>query len=658
MSYSFPKGEADGFEVTLSNGVTYRYNKDNNLWQVASVEGTGAGEVDLPPMTSNPTADTLVLRDENANAKFRQITCNNMTFNQDIVFTNTAETWFLSGGELSNHGVKKNTAEGMRASLNIYSKDEVDALSGGGGGGGGEAAWTYYPDEYRFGNMGIGGYDLKEFWVLSAETIEDFEGTGGDPANRVTEKVLVHDLRADRIWGHDLRITAKDLVLRTETDGYGTLEVHGQSYFRHSFSAEHTVLGGINITGLDADRPDELPYSADEKSVQYALSVDHQDLGRTVEITKEGTIRANAFTDMEGNPIGGGGVEEAPEDNSWYGRKNAGWTKAPAYSKAQAQRMANLHTAVFRQPAVAGATSNDFELSNGPLTRAGYVENEVGQTATVTAKWIDYDTITFNKIQFSLRHTEVGDLIEIGDADGADKTGVILKVTSVQIEEADGLFSGSLCYELIGRQTANDFVQKNKSYMLHLHKMGLAPAPSDNKQYVQKNGEWVEFDPADAMKGPTYSYAWQGWDGAVSNRPGHLNTDAECTEDVEFLSFYPQDSNSVGIPAEVDNTWIIEVTSPDGKWAKYRPRGGSNTNYIQCDRIEASDLGVCAMFFQTESYEFRMYEEPAATRQIGRSDLVQTFTELQHAIADEKTMKGLKEALHNALGGLIEKFEG
>jgi hypothetical protein len=131
MSYSFPKGEADGFEVTLSNGVTYRYNKDNNLWQVASVEGMGAGEVDLPPMTSNPTADTLVLRDENANAKFRQITCNNMTFNQNTVFTNTADTWFLSGGELSNHGVKKNTAEGMRASLNIYSKDEVDALSGG-----------------------------------------------------------------------------------------------------------------------------------------------------------------------------------------------------------------------------------------------------------------------------------------------------------------------------------------------------------------------------------------------------------------------------------------------------------------------------------------------------------------------------------------------
>ena len=41
--YIFPKGEADGFEVTLANGVTYRYDKANNLWQVASVEGAGAG---------------------------------------------------------------------------------------------------------------------------------------------------------------------------------------------------------------------------------------------------------------------------------------------------------------------------------------------------------------------------------------------------------------------------------------------------------------------------------------------------------------------------------------------------------------------------------------------------------------------------------------
>lgn len=72
-------------------------------------------------------------------------------------------------------------------------------------------------------------------------------------------------------------------------------------------TAEHTVFGGINIPAADAERPPELPYSEDEKSIQYAFTVTHETMGRTVEIDKEGIIRANQFTDMAGNPIGGGG---------------------------------------------------------------------------------------------------------------------------------------------------------------------------------------------------------------------------------------------------------------------------------------------------------------------------------------------------------------
>jgi hypothetical protein len=40
-----------------------------------------------------------------------------------------ADTWFLSGGETSANGLKKNNAAGMRSSLSVYSKDEVDALT-------------------------------------------------------------------------------------------------------------------------------------------------------------------------------------------------------------------------------------------------------------------------------------------------------------------------------------------------------------------------------------------------------------------------------------------------------------------------------------------------------------------------------------------------
>lgn len=87
------------------------------------------------------------------------------------------------------------------------------------------------------------------------------------------------------------------------------------------FFTQSTVFGGINVTALDQERPEELPFDlSDEelaeakektRSIQHALTVTHETLGRTVEIDKEGIIRARQFTDMDGNPIGGGGV--APE---------------------------------------------------------------------------------------------------------------------------------------------------------------------------------------------------------------------------------------------------------------------------------------------------------------------------------------------------------
>jgi hypothetical protein len=125
ISDTEPSDPEDGM-MWLDSTTAIVWLWDEDKWLEFPAGGSGD---DLPEMTSDATADTLVLRDGNANAKFRQIVCNNMTFNQNNIVTNTADIWFLSGGETSNHGVKKNDAEGMRASLNIYSKDEADALS-------------------------------------------------------------------------------------------------------------------------------------------------------------------------------------------------------------------------------------------------------------------------------------------------------------------------------------------------------------------------------------------------------------------------------------------------------------------------------------------------------------------------------------------------
>jgi hypothetical protein len=229
--------------------------------------------------------------------------------------------------------------------VKAITQTDIDTWNAGGSGGG--AAWTYYPDTYRFYAPGFGGHNRKEFWTLSTEIIDPDPAV--NPSNQLTEMVAVHKLEADRISGPYLQIVAPSIdVGLYGDDNPGRLNVAAPAYFRNAWSIEHTVLGGINISAADIDRPDELPYGADERSVQYALSVTHQTLGRTVEIDKEGIIRAREFTDLDGNPIGGGGgVEEAPSNGKVYGRQNEAWTEvagsggveeAPVTNKMYARR--------------------------------------------------------------------------------------------------------------------------------------------------------------------------------------------------------------------------------------------------------------------------------------------------------------------------------
>ena len=122
--------DAKGRYKSTENIPELRNQLEVNRWFVEQLEAIESGEIDLPEMTADATKGTLVLRDENANAKFNSITAKSIYFT-GTGSSSTADTWFLSGGEASAFNVKKNDAAGMRSSLNVYSKDEVDALSGG-----------------------------------------------------------------------------------------------------------------------------------------------------------------------------------------------------------------------------------------------------------------------------------------------------------------------------------------------------------------------------------------------------------------------------------------------------------------------------------------------------------------------------------------------
>ena len=154
--------------LRLKEGLQYTFH---------AVKG-GAGS-DLPEMTNDWTPNTLALRDDNGNSKFTQITVKNITFAQSSGASNTADTWFLSGGEQSTNGIKKNDAAGMRSSLSVYSKDEVDALSGGD---------SFFNDigsntiEY-FGDQ-LWVTSLRDPFFIGAKIGSDSEFTGTVTANK------------------------------------------------------------------------------------------------------------------------------------------------------------------------------------------------------------------------------------------------------------------------------------------------------------------------------------------------------------------------------------------------------------------------------------------------------------------------------------------
>lgn len=161
------------------------------------------------------------------------------------------------------------------------------------GGGGAEAIEaTYYESAQLLPHGEDTGGTLREyknFWV-----VDDNNGEAGATRTNIytNGRIEAGGVDAYAVRGVEFRTTTK----------YGKFQgVH--AFFRDTWTVENTVFGGINIVGADAERPEDLPYSPDEKSVQHAFTVTHEKLGRTVEIDKEGIIRALDLQSIRGNQL-------------------------------------------------------------------------------------------------------------------------------------------------------------------------------------------------------------------------------------------------------------------------------------------------------------------------------------------------------------------
>jgi hypothetical protein len=172
-----PKGADTG----VRNDAGFRNQKGTLEFRNDQGEWTPfdeAGEIDLPEMTTEAEPNTLVLRGDSGGARLDSLNTKNLTLTHGPQ-SHTEDTWFCSGGQTSTHGIKKNTAEGMRASLNVYSKDEVNALSGGD---------SFFRDigdnniEY-FGDQ-LWVTSLRDPFFIGAKIGSDSEFTGTVTANK------------------------------------------------------------------------------------------------------------------------------------------------------------------------------------------------------------------------------------------------------------------------------------------------------------------------------------------------------------------------------------------------------------------------------------------------------------------------------------------
>lgn len=178
--------------------------------------------------------------------------------------------------------------------------------------------------------------------------------------------------------------------------------------------------------------------------------------------------------------------------------------------------------------------------------------------------------------------------------------------------------------------------------------------------------------------GQAYRYELKSITPNLASRPGEMTVDSWNSDYVTMISLYVTDADSKPSPSAHSGYYVhIEF---DGQYSLYRVYGANDSQYMQVNWVDG-DLVAMEEGRTYTVHIFQLVENlwdgenidlghgnVKANKFIGdgseltnvatRSELAQSFTEIQHAIANEDTVDGLKKALRNALGGLIEKFEG
>ncbi len=453
----------DAIVVTMTDGETYTIEMPLNERREVhyKVGGGGSssgseGTVDLSNYVQKPTTDTAWMVYKKGTG-WAPVTTDLVATNPDVIFRDTKGR-FKSTKELegltNQLEVNRYFADQFEA-IGDASQLLTDAPADGKYYGRQDNKWSYISFDTKNGNRRMNL--LMTARLATNQVLPEFSGESTFALSEPVEGFVAPEEPETGEMANYVYLTQYRRISFNNLDStMNQLQIGDFIEFSNYGAAQHCLI--MRIVGGGVTQVD------DRYEGVFDFEIDGYDWGDLVRI-KEGL----QFT-FHATKSGGGGIEEAPSDNAWYGRKNGEWFKSPAYAKEQTQRLTNHSKLTFRQPASPDSTTHDFELSVGPLTRAAYVEDETEGAAVVLANWADYDTITFSELDYSMRHTDVGDIVEVGEAGNSQRTGTLLKVTSVSVEQAGEKFSGSFGYELVGRRHEHEQVQKNAQYYFHLLK--------------------------------------------------------------------------------------------------------------------------------------------------------------------------------------------
>ena len=283
-------------------------------------EDGAPGSADIPPYDYEFTPNTLVLRDGSGNMKGKKVigqTLQMTTGGTTDITPRPSDTIFYSS---TSNQIYKNSKEGMREALDVYSKSEADGLLP-------PSLWEVNGDDiyYSDGNVGIGTDSPSMALSVSSES------TGEESLVHIGVSTIDRGLvlgtynpssRGDQVGVIAAQDASGELRFRTggNTDAETRLTIDNEG--DATFTGDATFSGSVNAAGLVVNGNIIYNNSATGHGIRFntlaqnilpinntgSLSTGVTDIGSSSNKFKNGyfsgTVDAAGFT-VNGVPIGG-----------------------------------------------------------------------------------------------------------------------------------------------------------------------------------------------------------------------------------------------------------------------------------------------------------------------------------------------------------------